>query len=419
MTELLHSAEFLLAGAARRHAGYALLRGRGAVSPITLRSGETGYLVVGFEAARRALTDPRLHGRTATLGNRRGMSADLRRAMNSHMLNAGPDDHARLRRLVSAAFTRRRMEGMRPRVQAITDGLLDAVAAGGSGRADLIAALALPLPVRVLIDMFGIPEEDAGDFHRWTDALTTSALPLDRLDATAAEMLGYIRGLLDRKRRAPRPDLLSALVAVRDGGDRLSEDELTSMVFLLLTAGHETTVNLIGNGLLALLSHPGRLQAVRADPGLLPAAVEETLRFESPVQVALRYCVEPMDLDGTPIPAGATVLVSLLGANRDPARFPDPDTLDPERADNPQLAFGYGVHHCIGAPLARIEGVVAIGSVLARFPELRLAEPADGLEWRPSVIMHGLTALPVVLGPARDAAADRPAGTATKAGQRR
>ncbi|MEU8122561.1 cytochrome P450 [Spirillospora sp. NPDC049024] len=428
MTEVLHNADFLLSGAARRHAGYALLRGHGAVTPITLRSGETGYMVVGFTAARQALTDPRLRGRTATLGNRRGMSEDLRRAMNSHMLNAGADDHARLRRLVAPAFTRRRMAAMRPRVQAIADGLLDAVAAAaaagtaGAGTADLLAAYALPLPVRVLIELFGIPEEDSDDFHRWTDALTTDALPIDRLDATAAEMLGYIRGLLDRKRREPRPDLLSALVAAHDGGDRLSADELTSMVFLLLTAGHETTVNLIGNGLLALLSHPDRLRAVRDDPELLPAAVEEALRYESPVQIALRHCVEPMELAGTPIPEGGTVLVSLLGANRDPDRFPDPDLLDLARADNPQLGFGYGVHHCIGAPLARLEGQVAIGSVLARFPELRLAEPPDGLEWRPSVIMHGLTALPVVLGPEaaphRPAGAARPVGSAEKAGPR-
>ncbi|MFD0904510.1 cytochrome P450 family protein [Actinomadura sediminis] len=395
MTEVLPSAGFLLAGAAERHAGYAGLRGNGPVQPVVLRSGDTGWLVTGFEAARQALTDPRLEPRTATVGNRRNMPEDLRLGMNSHMLNVGPPDHTRLRRLVSAAFTRRRMERMRPRVESLTAELLDALE--DAAEADLIGALALPLPIRVLIELFGIPEEDAADFHGWTEVLTAGALPLDRLDEAATQMLGYIRSLLERKRRAPQADLLSALVAVHDGEDRLTAHELTSMVFLLLTAGHETTVNLIGNGLLALLSDPERLAAVRADPGLLPGTVEETLRYESPVQIALRYSTEPVELGGVAIPEGATVLVSLLAANRDPERFARPDEMIPSRTDNPQLGFGYGVHHCIGAPLARIEGTTAIGAVLERFPGLRLAAPPESLTWRSSVIMHGLDALPVRL----------------------
>ena len=395
MTEVLESADFLLSSATRRHAEYAKLRGMGPVNPIVLQSGDTGWLVTGFEEARQALTDLRLHPRTATVGNRRSMSEDLRLGMNSHMLNVAPPDHTRLRKLVSAAFTRRRMEQMRPRIQHITDSLLDAI--DGADEVDFIEALALPLPVRVLTEMFGIPAADVEDFHGWTEILTTSALPLDQLDSAAAEMLTYIRGLLERKRREPQADLLSALVAVRDGDDRLTEHELTSMVFLLLTAGHETTVNLIGNALLGLLTHPGQLALLRADQDLLRGTVEEALRYESPVQVALRLSTEPLELGGVAIPAGATVLISLLAANRDPLRFDEPDQLRVTRRDNPQLGFGYGFHHCIGAPLARLEGIVAIGSTLARFPHLRLAVPAQTLVWRPSVIMHGLVALPVRL----------------------
>ena len=396
MSDPLNSVDFLLGSAARRHAANARLRGTGPVHRVTLQSGEVAWMVTGFDATRQALVDTRLQGRTATVGNGRRVPDGLYRALNSHMLNVGPPDHTRLRRLVSAAFTRRRMERMRPRVQELTDGLLDAL--DGRADADLLAGLALPLPLRVLTDLFGIPAEDADDFHGWTTTLTTGAVPLATLTGAGEEMVAYVRSLLDRKRRAPEEDLLSALVAVHDGEDRLTEDELTSMVFLLLTAGHETTVNLIGNGLMSLLAAPEEeRRQLRDKPELLPAAVEEMLRYESPVQVALRYSTDPVELDGVTIPSGATVLVSLLAANRDPDRFADPDRLALDRADNPQLAFGHGFHHCIGAPLARMEAVVAIGSVLARFPRLRLARPAAELGWRSSVIMHGLTALPVRL----------------------
>jgi cytochrome P450 len=211
-------------------------------------------------------------------------------------------------------------------------------------------------------------------------------------------MLGYIRSLVERKRRDPAPDLLSALVAVRDGDDRLSGHELSSMIFLLLTAGHETTVNLIGNAVLNLLADPGQRALLSARPELLDAVVDETLRADSPVQVSLRTCVEPVETGGTTIPAGATVILALLAANRDPARFPEPDRFRIDRPTNPQLGFGHGFHHCIGAPLARIEAAVAVGSLLARFPGLRLDADADDLRWRASVIMHGLEVLPVHLG---------------------
>jgi cytochrome P450 len=387
--------DYLLAGAPRRHAENAALQATGAVHAITLRSGATGWLVTGYDAVRQALVDPRLSGRTGAVGDRRALSEDLNLGMNSHMLNLDPPDHTRLRRLISAAFTRRRMDLMRPRIQQITDELLDAMT--GRDEVDLIQALATPLPVRVLTELLGVPAEKADAFREWTETLTASAVPLDELDAAGTEMLRYTRTLLDLKRRRPGGDLLSALVAVRDGDDRLTEHELTSMVFLLLIAGQETTVNLIGNATLALLTNPGQLSRLRDDLGLTPAAVEEFLRYESPVQAALRIAREPVELGGVRIPAGAVVIVSLLSANRDPARFTDPEQLDVGRQDNPQVAFGYGIHHCLGAPLARMEGAIALRSLLVRFPGLRLGIADAALDWRVSLVMHGLVALPVRL----------------------
>ncbi len=211
-------------------------------------------------------------------------------------------------------------------------------------------------------------------------------------------MVGFPRELVAAKRADPTEDLLSSLVAVRDGADQLSEDELTSMAWLLLVAGHETTVNLIGNGVVTLLTHPEQPALLRAQPDRLGAAIEDLLRFTGPVQVATpRHTTEPVDINGITIPAGELVIPVLLAANRDPACIARPDTVDITRTDNPHLAFGHGIHHCLGAPLARLEGRIALGSLLARLPRLRLAVPPEHLTWRPSVIMHRLDALPVIL----------------------
>ncbi|MER7865433.1 cytochrome P450 [Amycolatopsis japonica] len=389
------SSDFLFGGAPERHAAYAALRESGPVRRITLSSGTAGWLVSGYAEVRQALAHPGLSGRTGAVGDRRGLSEDVRLGMNTHMLNLDPPDHTRLRKLVSAAFTVRRIAQLRPRIEAITAELLDAVA--DFDEVDLIKALALPLPIRILTEMLGVPEDEAGAFHGWTEILTASALPVDELDAAAAEMLRYVRKLLAEKRANPGTDLLSALVTVHDGDDRLTEHELTSMVFLLLIAGHETTVHLIGNATLALLENPAQLAALRANPDGMPAAVEEFLRYESPVHAAMRYAKEEIELGGVTIPAGSLVIVSLLAANRDPARFPGADALELDRADNPQLAFGHGIHHCLGAPMARLEGGIALSALLTRFPELRAAVPAESLRWRVSMVMHGLEALPVRL----------------------
>lgn len=391
----VHSDELLPVDGRRPRVDYASLHGSGDVQRIKLRSGQLGWLITGYHTARQALVDPRLHARTAAVGDSRRLSPATKGAINTHMLNLEPPDQARLRSLVAGAFTRRRINELRPQIQRITDNLLDAMA--DQDQVDLIDALALPLPIRVLSGLLGVPERDADALHGWTATLTTSALPLEQLEAAAAEMLTYVRQLLDHKRREPADDILTTLVNAHDRDRQLSQDELTSMVFLLLTAGHETTVNLIGNAVYTLLTAPGQLARLRTDAALLPAAIDEILRYEGPAKAVLRRNVEPVELGGVIIPAGSVIIVSLPVANRDPERFAVPDQLDVARPDNPHLGFGHGIHHCLGAPLARLEGVVAVGSLLNRFPGIRLALPAEELSWRASMFLHGLASLPVWL----------------------
>ncbi|MFI5929092.1 cytochrome P450 [Micromonospora sp. NPDC051543] len=406
MTEAPRRPDFMMGSAAQRHAGYARLRDSGAVHRIQLASGETGWLVTGLDAVRRALSDPRLRSRTGAIGDRRSLSPLLRLSLNSHMLNNGPPDHTRLRRLIAPAFQRRRMLALRGRIEEIVDDLLDGITE--RDEVDLVPELAAPLPMRVLALLLGIPADDIGTVQRWTATLTRSDLPLGELETTAAAMLDYTQALLAAKARRPTPDLLSELVAARDGGDRLTADELTSMVALLLVAGHETTGNFIGNAVLALLTHPEGWRRLPREESATAVAIEELLRYESPVQAALRVAREPVELAGQTIPAGSVVIVSLLGANRDVARFAQADELDLARAENPHVAFGHGIHYCVGAPLARLEATVALTRLLDRFPGLRLAVPADALTWRVSMFMHGLVALPVRLGGAGAAAAVGP-----------
>ncbi len=399
MTGALPAAPFAVTDGPQRHARYAELAAAGPVHRIVLPTGEPAWLITGYEEARQALHDPRLVKSDATQANlgRDLLPPDVFAAKNHQMLNHNPPDHTRLRRLVTAAFTRRRIEQLAPRIQQITDELLDAMAA--ATQVDLIDAFAYPLPLTVICELLGVPADRRTEFHTWSPIMVTGVLAgPDVFVAAATAMVSYLRELIEAKRAAPTDDLLSALVAVRDGEDRLSEDELTSMVFLLLVAGHETTVNLIGNGVLALLTHPEQLALLRTQPDRLPAAVEELLRFDGPLQVAsFRLTAEPVDIGGITIPAGEIIVPGLLAANRDPACTAQPDALDITRTDNPHLAFGHGIHHCLGAPLARLEGRIALGTLLTRFPRLRLAVPAEQLTWRPSVLINGLAALPVVM----------------------
>ncbi|MGH3801663.1 MAG: cytochrome P450 family protein, partial [Pseudonocardiaceae bacterium] len=319
------------------------------------------------------------------------------KAMSYHMLNSNPPDHTRLRRLVTAAFTRRRVEQLAPRIQQITDELLDAMAT--AAQVDLVDAFAYPLPLTVICELLGVPTDRRAEFREWSSTVVNGVLAgTDNYIAGCTAIVRYLRELVEAKRAATAEDLLSALVAVRDGEDRLTEDELISMAFLLLVAGHETTVNLIANGVLALLTHPEQLALLRTQPDRLAAAVEELLRFDGALQLAtFRRTAEPVNIGGVTIPAGEIVMPALLAANRDPACAAHPDVLDITRTDNPHLAFGHGIHHCLGAPLARLEGRIALGSLLARFPRLRLAVPAEQLTWKPSVLINGLTLLPVAM----------------------
>ncbi|MGQ0718259.1 MAG: cytochrome P450 family protein [Pseudonocardiales bacterium] len=399
MTETLLRAPFTVTDGPRRHGTYADFAATGPVHRIVLPTGEPAWLITGYDEARTALHDPRLVKSEATMANigRDLLPPPVFAAISHHMLNNNPPDHTRLRRLVTAAFTRRRVEQLAPRIQQITDELLDAIA--GAEQVDLIDSFAYPMPLTVICELLGVPTDRRTEFRDWTSIMVTGVLagPDTYLAATTA-MVSYLRELIDAKRATPADDLLSALVAVRDGADRLTEDELTSMAFLLLVAGHETTVNLIGNGVLALLTHPEQLALLRAHPDRLPTAIEELLRYDGPLQVAtFRLTTEPVDIGAVTIPAGEIVMSGLLAANRDPACTTQPDTLDVTRTDNPHLAFGHGIHHCLGAPLARMEGRIALGTLLDRFPRLRLAVPAEQLTWKPSILMNSLTALPVTM----------------------
>jgi cytochrome P450 len=315
-----------------------------------------------------------------------------------HMLNSDPPDHERLRRLVNKAFTARRVERLRPRITAITTELLDGMST--RPEVDLLASFAFPLPITVICELLGVPAADRDDFRTWSATAVSDTASLELSQAHAGALVRYFTALLAAKRHEPADDLLSALIAARDDGDRLSENELVSMAFLLLVAGHETTVNLIASGTLALLLNPGELARLQADPSLLGGAVEELLRYVNPVNNAtFRFAAEPVEIGGVRIRQGDLVLVALSSANRDPSRFGDPDRLDVGRDNSGHLAFGHGIHYCLGAPLARLEAEIAFSHLLARFGSMRLAVPAGSLRWRPSSLIHGLESLPVRLFP--------------------
>ncbi|MFJ4010940.1 cytochrome P450 [Streptomyces sp. NPDC090026] len=373
---------------------YRDLRTTSPVHRITGTDGQPAWLVTRYNDVRAALADPRLSldKRHAREGNYRGLA--LPPALDANLLNMDPPDHTRLRRLVGRAFTPRRVEQLRAPIRATADRLLDAL--GPRGMTDLIAAYAAPLPITVICELLGIPEGRRRDFRSWTDALVAPdpSQPSAAKEAIAA-MLGFLAELLAHKRRSPADDLLSDLIAVRDAeDDRLTEDELMSLAFLILFAGYENSVQLIGNAVLALLENPDQMALLRQDPSRIPDAVEEFARFQGPALLAIRrFATQALELGGAVIPAGDTVLLSLASANRDPDRFPDPDRLDTSRDATGHLALGHGIHYCLGAPLARAETEIALTALLDRFDNLDFA--GTGLRWRPSMRARGLTALPV------------------------
>jgi cytochrome P450 len=265
----------------------------------------------------------------------------------------------------------------------------------------LLASFAFPLPITVICELLGIPVADRDDFRKWSASIISDAVSPEVFEADATAMVRYYRALLAAKRQRPADDLLSALITARDQGEGLRENELVSMAFLLMLAGHETTVNLIASGMLALLLNPAEFARLRADPALIGGAVEELLRYVSPVNHATyRVTAEPVEIGGVYIGAGEAVIVALSSADRDPSRYADPERLDLGRDSSGHLAFGHGIHYCLGAPLARLEAEIAFGGLLDRFGSMRLAVPVDSLRWRPSTLIPGLEALPVRLFPA-------------------
>jgi cytochrome P450 len=391
---------------ANPHAFYARVRETARVQPASLPDGQTVWLLTQYADVEAAFADPRLvkeprNARSPEELARMPVRPVATEYIRTNMLARDPPDHTRLRRLVSKAFTPRRVEQLRPRVQDIADALLDTIAA--RGRMDLVGEYAFPLPITVIAEMLGIPAADRDQFRDWSNA-TLAAMPPQPAGPAAVEaaegLRRYLEPLFEERRRTPTEDLIAGLVQVEEAGDKLSKQELQAMVYLLLVAGYETTANLIGSGMLALLQHPDQLAKLLADPALLPSAVDELLRFCSPVATAtLRYAAENVVMSGAVIPKGDMVLLIIAAANRDPARFPCPDALDITRPDNKHLAFGQSIHYCLGAPLARLEGEIALGTLLRRLPDLRLDVTLEAVNWRPSFFVRGLANLPVRFRP--------------------
>ncbi|WP_338023492.1 cytochrome P450 [Archangium primigenium] len=383
---------------AHPHPLYARMRREGAVfAQRDLARDIPVWVTTDYPTALEVLRDPRLtkDERLVPAEARQSRTPEML-AINRNMLMSDPPDHTRLRTLVSQAFTPRRVEALRPRVEAITHRLLDALPR--EGPVDLIDTFAFRLPVTVIAELLGVPPEDQDQFREWTGAITAPPTQA-RLEALRRASLGlkaYIQALAEQRRAAPRDDLISALLQAEEQGDRLSAEEFIGMVVLLLGAGHETTVNLIGNGVWALLRHPEQLERLRKDPSLAGPAVEEVLRYRGPVEVAThRWAREDLALRGQVVPAGHTVYVSLLAANHDPAQFPEPERFDITREPNRHLGFGFGIHYCVGAPLARLEATLALPLLFERLPRLRLAVAEHALPWSEGIIMHGMKQLPV------------------------
>lgn len=379
------------------------LRAEGPVREVHLPRGLKVWLVTRYEDAKIALTDPRI-SKNVQAGRHvfelhSPPDADRRQPDNSfaaNMLNMDPPDHTRLRKFVMKAFTARRIELMRPRVQEIAAELIAKLNDGDE--VDLLEAFAFPLPITVICELLGIPIDNRDEFREWSNTLLSYGTP-DQLAEASGKMAQFLIGHVNRvANEEPDDTFFSALVHADESGDRLNHAELVSMAFLLLVAGHETTVNLIGNAVLALLRHPDQLQILTDRPELIPASTEEFLRLEGPVNIAtFRYTTEPVELGGVTIPADELVMVSLIAANRDPEKYVNADQLDVTRSAQGHVAFGHGIHFCLGAPLARLEFDVALTQLLARFPKLELAAEPETLVWRDSTLIRGLHTLPVRL----------------------
>ncbi|MQY04664.1 cytochrome P450 [Actinomadura macrotermitis] len=375
---------------------YARLRREEPVSRVRLPYGGEGWLVTRYEDTKKVFADPRF-SRAATVGREDVPRTTPEPASGGFLLSMDPPEHSRLRRLVAKAFTNRRVERLRPRVQEIVDARLEEIERSGPP-ADLVRGLALPLPITVLCEMLGVPPQDQDRFRDFSDAiLSTTAYTREEIFAVRDALLAYLAGMVRQRREHPADDLLGALVAARDEGDRLSEEELVNLGVGLLIAGHGTTANQISNFTYVLLTRPDRWDLLRDRPDLVPGAVEELLRY---VEFGTggsfaRVATEDVEVGGVLVRAGEAVFVNAQAANRDESVFDHPDDVDLTRRPNPHLTFGHGLHHCLGAQLARLILQVAIGSLLQRFPALRLAVPADEVPWKTGLLVRGPNALPV------------------------
>lgn len=383
---------------------YARLRAEAPVWRTTLPDKRVAWLVTRYEDVAGVLRDDtfakdRLNAMDPEQLRKTPWVPGFLKPLERNMLDLDDPDHARLRALVSKAFTPRLIERLRGRIETLSEELLDVMERKGG--AELVGDYALPIPATVIAELLGVPAEDRRKFHRWSGKLVSVSSGRDMLRALPAALAftRYLRKIIERRRAEPGDDLLTALVRAEEAGDKLSEDEVLAMAFLLLVAGHETTVNLIASGALALLEHPEQAEALSSDPSITKAAVEELLRYTSPVELATeRYAREDVEIAGTTIPRGELVLAVLGSANHDEREFEDPDVLNLTRDPNRHLAFGRGgVHHCLGAPLARMEGQIAISALLRRFPHARLAVAPETLRWRRGLFLRGLHMLPLVL----------------------
>jgi cytochrome P450 len=382
---------------------YAQLRAEAPVFPVTVSmpTRQRAWLVTRYSDVLDVLKDARFaknprNAMSPEQLKKRPWVPPMFKPLEQNMLDLDSPDHTRLRALVHKAFTPRLIEQMRDQIQALTNELLDA--AEPKGGMDLIADFALPLPLTMIGRILGVPAEDNHKFHRWTKTLLSAGTNMNYfvLIPTIMRFMGYLKKLIKERRAHPKDDLVTALVQAKDGSDQLSGDEVLAMIFLLLVAGHETTVNLIGSGSLALLEHPDQLEKLRSEPAFIKPAIEELLRFVCPVEMATeRYAREDITIAGTTIPRGELVLAVIGSANRDANYFDNPDSLDVTRENNKHLAFGHGVHFCLGASLARLEGQIALSTLAQRMPNLRLSIAPDQLRWRGGFVLRGLEALPV------------------------
>ncbi|WP_433197104.1 cytochrome P450 family protein [Nocardia sp. CA-107356] len=396
------------------HVVYEALRKRGPIHRVRL-DGVLGWMIVDHDVAKQAFVEPTISKKIGSPEGRAVMAEHGARgrydsAINDNMLFADPPQHTRLRRLVAKAFASRAIRDLGPRIEEIADTLLDDMTTRKS--VDLLDSYAFPLPISVICELLGVPDGDKDAFRAWTAVLVNDSAAIEERTSAGLNFFTYLTELITVRTENPLDDLLSELIVAKDDNDRLDQQELISMLFLLLTAGHETSVNLIGNALLELLIDPRSADRLRTNPDKIPDFIEEILRYQGPVHFGTaRYTTAPITLGNQDIGAGEFIMISIAAANRDPKRFAAPNRLDPDRRDTRNIAFGHGLHYCIGAALARMEATIALTRLLARIPAMSLNVTVSDVAWRKSLLIRGLTTLPVRLS--SNTARNTPAQEAT------